>query len=87
MKLRNSNSNMSAGNLPQRYDIYNENGYLCELCLHLQGRVRKQCVAFPAGIPAEIWNGEIDHRHSYVGDGGLTFEPKNNTAAQRAVRR
>lgn len=87
MKLQNRNSNMSTKNLSQPYEIYRENSYLCELCLHLRSRVRKQCTAFLSAVPAEIWNGEIDHRQHYAGDGGLKFEPKNDSAAELASHR
>lgn len=57
---------------------------MCELCVHLRSRTRKQCEAFSDSIPIEVWNGEIDHRQEYYGDGGLIFEAKNGAAALAA---
>lgn len=33
-----------------------------------------QCLAFPKGIPAEIWFGENDHHNPYPGDHDIQFK-------------
>lgn len=32
------------------------------------------CTAFPAGIPDDIWWNRADHRESFDGDNGITWE-------------
>jgi hypothetical protein len=49
---------------------------LCKLCKHRQGL---SCTAFPEGIPVEIREMYVDHRHAYAGDRGIRFEPKDET--------
>lgn len=41
---------------------------------HRRGRGDPTCDAFPNGIPDELRFGLADHRVSYDGDNGLTFE-------------
>lgn len=41
-------------------------------CKHLRGI--RRCVAFPKGIPREIFFGERDHLTPYPGDNGIMFE-------------
>lgn len=45
----------------------------CHLCLNYGGE--GVCLAFPDGIPDEIWSGEVDHSQPYKGDNGFRFEP------------
>lgn len=33
------------------------------------------CLAFPEGIPDEIFAGDNDHAEPFPGDGGFTFTP------------
>lgn len=37
------------------------------------------CLAYPDGIPQEILFGDVDHREPYEGDGGITFEPRDES--------
>jgi len=41
-----------------------------------------RCEAFPDGIPAPIWIGEVDHSAPYPGDGGVVREPQSPTEGQ-----
>lgn len=56
---------------------------ICDACAHLRRAdlalppvedAPMNCDAFPDGIPAEIWRGDFDHRASFPGDSGITFE-------------
>ncbi len=46
----------------------------CERCL-LRLVDRSACVAFPNGIPADIFDGRFDHTQPYPDDGGFRFFP------------
>ncbi len=46
----------------------------CERCL-LRLIDRSACVAFPNGIPADIFDGWFDHTQPYPDDGGFRFFP------------
>lgn len=55
------------------------NAPACLSCRHLTAELaddgyRGRCAAYPDGIPAAIWEGRIDHRRPYRGDGGTTFD-------------
>ena len=47
----------------------------CVFCKNVKLNKKKQCKAFPDGIPEEILIGEHDHKTKYKGDNGITFEP------------
>lgn len=50
---------------------------LCMKCKHLQktppGEWGHRCAAFPAGIPKEIFAGEVEHIKPYDGDHGIQY--------------
>ena len=46
---------------------------LCLMCAHYQNN--RKCVAFPEGIPQEIWILKVLHKKPYPGDKGITFKP------------
>lgn len=46
----------------------------CFHCKHLATSEKRECKAFPDGIPIEIWNGNNDHTKPYKGDNGIMFE-------------
>jgi hypothetical protein len=74
------------------YQPYQQQSRQCERCLNLIERTRKRCVAFPHGIPPELWNDEIDHTLAYPDDGGVRFEEntlstmRKRQAAERRSR-
>ena len=50
----------------------------CISCSHFRAsfeKSRPSCLAFPLGIPDEIWEGNFDHNNSFEGDRGIRFEP------------
>ncbi len=49
-----------------------ERSRTCDQCLWRLGSTR-QCIAFPKGIPTDIWNGACEHTKAYPGDGGYQF--------------
>ena len=53
-----------------------EPGPSCIGCRHFYAGVAGEllCVAFPEGIPEEIWEERNDHREPYPGDHGIQFE-------------
>lgn len=60
---------------------------ICIGCKHLTGDLREpKCAAFPAGIPNEILLSRADHRKSFPGDQGITFDPKDAKATEYAER-
>ena len=48
----------------------------CIQCRHFYfgSGLPPMCVAFPEGIPEEIWEARKDHRQPYPGDHGIQFE-------------
>jgi hypothetical protein len=55
---------------------------LCSLCKHK--RTGLTCDAYPVRIPRAIRTMQVDHREGYEGDGGITFEAKDDSP--RTVR-
>ena len=50
----------------------------CRWCLHFEaGANQPCCLAFPAGIPTQIWEGRHDHRVAFAGDRGIRFVELN----------
>lgn len=48
---------------------------ICYSCVHLSvDGYEMTCAAYPAGIPTEILESEVDHRQPYTGDNGIHFE-------------
>ena len=55
---------------------------LCDLCKHRHpGTHPPTCDAFPERIPNDIRLMWADHRAPYPGDGGIRFEPKDDSPA------
>lgn len=46
----------------------------CQTCLHYSGN--EKCLAFPSGIPDELWTGKNLHRQEFSGDQGYRYERK-----------
>jgi hypothetical protein len=67
---------------------------VCSTCRHLfpeptyealtGTRLPDGCMAFPMGIPDEIFQGDHDHRTPYEGDGGIQYAPARNPRGVRA---
>jgi hypothetical protein len=57
---------------------------VCDLCTRLNLLAKRQCAAFPQGIPLEIWNGDNPHTEAYPGDHGLRFEDARAPVAAAA---
>jgi len=53
----------------------------CVACRHFHrtNLAADTCDAFPAGIPAEIWQAKNDHHEPFPGDHGIRFEPIDDT--------
>ncbi len=47
---------------------------------NVAGLRRPFCAAFPAGIPDDIWQNEVDHRKPIVGDHDLQWIPRDGAA-------
>jgi hypothetical protein len=48
----------------------------CATCARFNAndKTKDTCEAFPEGIPAQIWEGQNDHRFPVKGDRGLTYK-------------
>jgi hypothetical protein len=60
---------------------------VCFLCRHRNLDTYETCLAFPDGIPDEIWNGEHDHRTPYPGDRGIRFAAMTEAEKQAFFER
>jgi excisionase family DNA binding protein len=49
---------------------------VCYDCKYFQDEKSRTCIAFPKGIPDDIWVGTTKHDRLYPGDHGIHFEPK-----------
>ncbi len=50
---------------------------VCFYCRHLKLAFGiRECLAFPNGIPLEIWKGENPHTEPYPGDNGIQFDKR-----------
>lgn len=47
---------------------------ICMTCIRALGFDPKKCLAYPSGIPDEIWEGKEGHREPYKGDRGITYK-------------
>ena len=56
----------------------------CNMCKWFKPRVEEPsiCSVFPQGIPSEISYNRFDHRLPYDGDGGIGWEPVDDTAVR-----
>ena len=58
---------------------------LCNVCKHRRrGTHPPACAAFPVRIPLAIRMMEADHRRPYEGDGGILFEPADDSPETKA---
>ena len=53
---------------------------MCTVCVHYNGDMT--CTAFPDDIPDAIFLEHKDHRESFKGDKGITFEPDQRKKAK-----
>jgi len=64
---------------------------LCRWCRHRYGDAppedwrEARCTAFPDGIPEEIVTWRHYHRHPFEGDGGIRFEPRDESGASESL--
>ena len=54
----------------------------CTYCSHWRspigtGSDKQTCVAFPKGIPDDIWWNQADHRKPFPGDHEVRWEPRD----------
>ena len=52
---------------------------LCVTCVHLrkatdESNGAETCLAFPEGIPRDVFYAPFDHRHPHPGDHGIRYE-------------
>lgn len=45
----------------------------CGRCANLTNLANRRCIAFPDGIPKEIWSNQFNHTRPYQGDNGIRF--------------
>jgi hypothetical protein len=61
----------------------------CLSCAHfrsplLHGGAEPWCLAFPGGIPADVFRNVVDHRQSVEGDRGVRWQPDGSPYPQRS---
>ena len=56
----------------------------CDTCRHIVGFTRRNCAAFPDGIPRRIWNGDDGHLHPVEGDHEIQYAPLTEEDKRRA---
>ncbi len=60
---------------------------MCMYCKHFhENRLSFHCEAYPDGIPEDIYETRVDHRKPYEGDGGIRFEPADDTTDEQLER-
>ena len=63
-------------------------GGICGMCKHWQPGIghpngTQTCVAFPDGIPKEIWAGDDMHMSPVPGDNGVIFTPNDDVTPEQ----
>lgn len=58
--------------------------YYCKFFFPAQLALKyiKVCLAYPKGIPNDIWEWKHDHRNGYKGDDGIVFEAKDEESEE-----
>ena len=59
---------------------------VCSFCRHAKAYPQRTCDAFPAGIPTEIWSGQVKHTAPHRGDRGIRFEAVDGASEEVLAR-